>query len=174
VRWSVHWDVTVTVTAVIFSVAQLDDNGGGYYQLPLTPDQSNAGTVEVPMVETADPPGASDCLGPMTCWTELPAATTTGDGTVSLVGSGGDVGQPMGGIGMSWDPPPSYPQSPNTGTGGGGGGSNTCPTTAAAYGCCTTRGGIQVLGFGIVGCPCPTGTCAPRTGYCGCSACGGC
>lgn len=169
VRWHIHWELTVTVTAVIYEVPQL----GGYYQLPVTAAQSSAGTVEVPMVETAEAPGESGCLGPMTCWTEAPAATTTGDGTIALVGAGGDVGQPMGGIGLTWDRP-SYSQTIPTNTGGGGG-NNSCPTSAAQYGCCTTSGGIQVVGFGLSApCTCPSGTCPVRAGYCGCTACGGC
>ena len=170
-RWTVRWSVAVTITAVIVEVRQL----GGYYELPVTTAQSNAGAFELPLVEAAEAPGQSVCLGPTTCYTEAPPATTTGDGTIALVGAGGDVGQPQGGIGITWDRP-SYPQSPptGTGTGGGGGGASGCPTSGAQMGCCTTRSGIQVVGFGLSApCQCPSDTC-PGAGYCGCRACGGC
>ena len=164
VRWTVHWDVTLTVTAVLFEVTSL----GGYYQLPLTTDQSNSGTVEVPFLQTAEAPG--DCAG---CWVEAPGETTTGEAQVALAGAGGGLGPPFGGLNASWDRHVE-PQSRPTNTGGGGG-SSGCPTSGAQLGCCTTTGGIQVLGFGLsTACTCPSDTCAPHAGYCGCRACGGC
>lgn len=164
VRFSVYWDVSVTVTVVFFAVAQL----GGYYEVPVTEGEAAAGTVDIVVAEAADEPGESECQGPSWCWEEAPAATTTGDGTVSLVGGEGEVGPPTGGIGLTWEAP-SYQQSPSAPSGNG------CPTSAAQLGCCTTRGGALVLGAGLSApCRCPAGTCDKGNGYCGCLACGGC
>lgn len=144
VHWTVRWNVNITVTALRFEVTQFN----GYFELPVTADQSNTGTLDVPMVEAEAAPGESGCLGTMTCWKEAPAGTTTGDGTMALVGAGGDVGQSMGGIGLTWDIP-SYSQSGSTG------GGSSCPAAAT---CCTTSGGIQVVGI-----TCPVGSCPSGT-----------
>jgi hypothetical protein len=163
VTWTVEWEVTVVVTAILFEVTEFD----GYYEVPVSAEEASAGTLSFVTAESTSLPGESGCLGPTTCWTEAPAERTTADGQVALVG-GGDVGQPQGGIGLTWEAP-SYSQSttPNPGTG--------CPTSAAQAGCCTTSGGIQIAGFGLdSSCQCPSDTCAVGTTYCGCPACGGC
>ncbi|MFZ5438932.1 MAG: hypothetical protein ACOZQL_02930 [Myxococcota bacterium] len=165
VRWTLQWSVAVTITAVQFEVTSL----GGYFEVPVTVDESNAGALELSMTETATAPTSESCLG-TTCWGEATGSSTTGEGHVALVGSGGP-GERSAAVPLSWARPSS---SQSTGTGGGGG-TTGCPTSGAQLGCCTTRGGIQILGFGLAaGCSCPADTCSPHAGSCGCPACGGC
>lgn len=144
VHWTVHWDVNITVTALLFEVTQF----GGYYEVPVTAEESNTGSVDVPMTEADSAPGEGGCLGKMTCWEEAPAATTSGNGAISLVGASGDVGQSMGGVGLTWVTS-SYPQSGSTGSSSG------CARPAT---CCTTSGGIQMEGFTCPTNGCPSGT----------------
>jgi len=145
VNWTVTWNVNITVTALIFEVTQFN----GYYELPVTAAESNVGSLDVPMAEASTAPGETGCLGKMTCWEEAPSGRTTAGATIALVGTDGNVGQSMSGIGLTWDTP-SYPQSLFPGGGGG--------SCAAAATCCTTGGGIQVVGITCPTDQCPSGT----------------
>lgn len=166
-QWTVSWSVAVTITVVRFESTVL----GGYFERAVTSDESNAGSFTLEMTETDAAPSTESCGG-TTCWVEAPDITTNGEGLVRLVGSGG-TGDPSDTLPLSWARP-SYAQS--TSNTGGGTGSTGCPTSGAQMGCCTTSGGIQIIGFGLSSsCRCPTSdTCEVHAGYCGCKACNGC
>jgi hypothetical protein len=104
--WTVTWPITTEiVTYVDVYIPEID----GYFEYPVDAGDAAAGGVHFDMVEsdTAPPSGTcSRCAGVVNindCWcaTEAPTGTTE-DARVELIGTGGDVGQPVGGVGITW------------------------------------------------------------------------
>ncbi|MFH1446439.1 MAG: hypothetical protein ABIG43_03395, partial [Chloroflexota bacterium] len=115
--WTVTWTVTtVTVAYVDLYIPEMN----GFFEYEVTPEQAAAGEAQFDMVQsdTLPPvPPVDPCLCstgdgsmnnpgglvPCPCYVEAPTLTTeTMGASVGLVGGEGEVGVPVGGIGLHW------------------------------------------------------------------------